>query len=150
MDTKEWFKDRWERLGDLTELLKVVSPKYHDPKVYFQELILDEEDESLAERRLRTLENQCKIDEEERIKIQLQGIRLKRNEYLKETDWTQLPDSPFTSDQKHYYRKYRQYLRNLPRDIEDKKLPMKLMDFEEWNSWVKSIRNTPEFQTYVP
>lgn len=150
MDTKEWFKDRWEKLGDLTELLKVVSPKYRDPEVYLKELILDEEDEDLADRRLKALEMQSKVNEEQKIEIELQRLRLNRNKILLSTDWTQLPDSPFTSEQKHYYRKYREYLRNLPRDIIEERLPMVLMNFEEWNKWIKSVRNRPEYKTYIP
>ena len=39
-------------------------------------------------------------------------VRSVRNEYLKDTDFTQLPDAPFTSEEKLQYAQYRQYLRD--------------------------------------
>ncbi len=44
----------------------------------------------------------------------LTGIRYKRNELLKETDWTQMPDSPLTSEQRAVWKIYRQLLRDFP------------------------------------
>lgn len=35
-----------------------------------------------------------------------------RNQYLDETDYTQLSDSPLTSDEKKLYKEYRKYLRD--------------------------------------
>lgn len=40
-----------------------------------------------------------------------QRVRSVRNEYLKDTDFTQLNDAPFTSEEKLQYADYRQYLR---------------------------------------
>lgn len=42
-----------------------------------------------------------------------------RDSLLKETDWTQFPDSPLTDKQKEAYKKYRQELRNLPKKYPD-------------------------------
>lgn len=41
-----------------------------------------------------------------------QQVRDVRDGYLQSTDFTQLDDSPFTSDEKAEYREYRQYLRD--------------------------------------
>ena len=41
-----------------------------------------------------------------------QRVRLVRNEYLKDTDFTQLNDAPFTTEEKLQYAQYRQYLRD--------------------------------------
>lgn len=38
-------------------------------------------------------------------------VRSIRNQYLLDTDFTQLPDSPFTSEEKAQYAGYREYLR---------------------------------------
>ncbi len=43
-----------------------------------------------------------------------QDIRTERNNLLKECDWTQLPDSPLTTEQKEAWRIYRQQLRDIP------------------------------------
>lgn len=39
-------------------------------------------------------------------------VRAVRDSYLQETDFTQLPDAPFTSEEKAQYAQYRQYLRD--------------------------------------
>ena len=41
-----------------------------------------------------------------------QRVRSARNEYLKDTDFTQLVDAPFTDEEKPQYAQYRQYLRD--------------------------------------
>lgn len=41
-------------------------------------------------------------------------IKLIRERLLKETDFTQLPDSPLTSDKKLTFSEYRQALRDIP------------------------------------
>lgn len=50
------------------------------------------------------------------------NIRSRRDIELKESDWTQLPDSPLSSDKKNEWRVYRQELRDItnqsdPKDI---------------------------------
>lgn len=53
----------------------------------------------------------------------LQDIRVLRNSKLKQSDWTQLPDSPLTDEKKAEWSKYRQALRDLPNsDISDPNL----------------------------
>lgn len=58
-------------------------------------------------------------------------IRLKRRAELELTDWTQLPDSPLSPEQRAAYAAYRQAWRDLPEDqgsinnIEDIQWPVK-------------------------
>ncbi len=42
------------------------------------------------------------------------AIRIKRNELLSETDWTQTTDAPLSEDKIEKYRIYRQALRDMP------------------------------------
>jgi hypothetical protein len=44
-------------------------------------------------------------------------MRVRRDALLKECDWTILPDSPLTADQKQAWTSYRQQLRDLPNTI---------------------------------
>ena len=44
------------------------------------------------------------------------GLRAKRNALLDKTDWTQMPDSPLSEQDKLRYKKYRQALRDLPQN----------------------------------
>lgn len=48
--------------------------------------------------------------------VDLNDIRILRDEKLKESDWTQLLDNPLTSDQRLLWANYRQALRDLPND----------------------------------
>jgi hypothetical protein len=41
-------------------------------------------------------------------------IRTNRNALLAQSDWTQLPDAPLTTEQKAAWAEYRQALRDLP------------------------------------
>ena len=40
--------------------------------------------------------------------------RLKRNEHLTQSDWTQISDAPLTTEQRAAWAVYRQALRNVP------------------------------------
>jgi len=44
----------------------------------------------------------------------LASLRSRRNALLTESDWTQLPDSPLTSEKRADWAAYREVLRNLP------------------------------------
>ena len=46
-------------------------------------------------------------------------VRVRRNNALANTDYTQLPDAPLTTDQVAVFKKYRQELRDLPSKIKD-------------------------------
>lgn len=49
----------------------------------------------------------------------LAEIRARRNKLLARSDFTQLPDSPLTDEQKAQYQTYRQQLRDLPQTYAD-------------------------------
>lgn len=48
----------------------------------------------------------------------LESIRRRRNTLLKDSDWTQLPDSPLTEQQKLAWQQYRQQLRDITETID--------------------------------
>jgi hypothetical protein len=50
---------------------------------------------------------------EERLDVQWNQIKLIRNQYLSQSDWTQLQDSPLTIEEKNKWMIYRQNLRNV-------------------------------------
>ena len=52
--------------------------------------------------------------EPEQILDPMREIRLDRNTLLAKSDWTQMPDSPLTQEQKQAWADYRQALRDLP------------------------------------
>ena len=64
------------------------------------------------------------LESKEKIKQEIQqafsnrilSLRGHRDELLKESDWTQIPDVPFDEDQKELWKKYRQVLRDLPEE----------------------------------
>lgn len=148
MDTN--FRERFEAIEGIEELLSVAAPQYRDPEVYFTELIANEKNKTLAEKRLRVLEDLRVRNEEDRVQKAIERLTRERNDLLKETDWTQLPDVPLTQDDKKKYRKYREYLRELPDDIKSGRLPVELKNYGEWCEWVKSIKHTPGFSKFIP
>lgn len=147
MNRRDWFIQRWKNLGDVTDLLKAAAPNYQDPKVYLEKLILEEENEKLADQRLKILENLKQYSIEERLQVFLQEIRYKRNELLLKSDFSQLPDAPLTSEQKKQYREYRQYLRDLPKHIEtSKRLDVKVRDFKDWKEHREKTKYSPHLE----
>ena len=50
---------------------------------------------------------------DQRLSIKWQEVRDERNGKLNSSDWTQLPDSPLTEEQKNAWRQYRQELRDI-------------------------------------
>jgi hypothetical protein len=46
--------------------------------------------------------------------VDMVQIRQERNKILSQTDWTQMPDSPLSEQEKQRYRDYRRALRDLP------------------------------------
>jgi len=63
-----------------------------------------------------TAEEQAQIDEnnlKNHFDIYIKNLRFDRNQLLKESDWTQMPDSPLTDAQKTEWQTYRQSLRDL-------------------------------------
>lgn len=51
--------------------------------------------------------------------MQWAAIRTKRNAFIKETDHTQVIDSPFDVDKRTEFATYRQELRDLPQSFEN-------------------------------
>lgn len=60
-------------------------------------------------------------------------VRVVRNSYLKNTDFTMLSDAPITSTQKAKYKQYRAYLRDYPDSSEDW-FEHEPMSFDEWST----------------
>jgi len=134
----EWLKTRFKALGDLSEFLSVASPEFRDPEVYLQKLILEEPDLVLAEKRVATLEkvtSQAKGVKVNKDAIKLQKLRIDRLEALRNTDWTQLPDVPLTSEEKKAFREYRVYLRDMPQRIE--RLQLLKYDVPSFEEFIK-------------
>jgi hypothetical protein len=57
---------------------------------------------------------QIALNEAYEREVFLPNLRLKRNQILSKTDWTQLVDSPLSEEKKQEYIVYRQNLRDLP------------------------------------
>lgn len=135
MDKKKWFERRWAKLGNssLTEALKVAAPQYTDPDVFFKELVLDEENESIADKRLTVLEDILNKDKTSKMEVELERVRIERDRLLVISDFSQLADVPLTNDEKKLYRQYRKYLRELPVLIErGQVIEYIAMTFNEW------------------
>lgn len=66
-------------------------------------------------------------------KLAWSKLKIERNAILKNTDYTQLADAPFTSKEKKYYREYRQFLRDITKNFDNKSiLKAKIPTFDEW------------------
>jgi hypothetical protein len=60
-------------------------------------------------------------------------LRTSRDRMLKLTDWTQLPDTELSTDERKEYRNYRSYLRVLPKLYDDATIiQAKVYSFEDW------------------
>jgi len=53
------------------------------------------------------------------LEIEMAAIRSRRNQLLRESDFTQLPDYPATDTQRAEVKAYRQALRDIPEEIDD-------------------------------
>ncbi|MDB6446132.1 Phage tail assembly chaperone protein [Pseudomonas sp. NFACC32-1] len=53
------------------------------------------------------------------LEIELAAIRSRRNQLLRDTDFTQLPDFPATDTQRAEVKAYRQALRDIPEEVDD-------------------------------
>lgn len=54
----------------------------------------------------------------ERTRVQLGLVRVKRNELLAKSDWTQLPDSPLDNTARNVWADYRQSLRDITENVD--------------------------------
>lgn len=57
-------------------------------------------------------------------------LRKKRNELLRDTDFTQINDAPFGAEEKNAYAAYRQYLRDIPAQPEFPNITVQL--YADW------------------
>lgn len=140
MTNKEALKKRWDSLNITTEVLKAAAPQYQDPKVYFEELILKEKNYDLASKRITILETLLIQDKEQLLEIEIDKIRVKRDELLRLSDFSQLPDAPFSSEKKKQYREYRQYLRDLPSLHRHQQLTAGPVDFNTYLTWKEKTK----------
>jgi hypothetical protein len=53
----------------------------------------------------------------------------KRNSKLRDSDWTQIPDSPLTAEKKAEWAAYRQALRDIPNNLRNH-----IFSFIKWHS----------------
>jgi hypothetical protein len=69
-------------------------------------------------------------------------LRQERDGILKSLDYTQLPDAPFSSEERRYFREYRQYLRDLPtKHYNDTSVHnYKIMNFVEFKWWKHKVK----------
>lgn len=54
------------------------------------------------------------LDAEISLELRWDKVKSKRNKLLTSCDWTQIPDSPLSSEQKSEWAQYRQLLRDVP------------------------------------
>lgn len=65
-------------------------------------------------------------------------LRANRNEALKQSDWTQLADVVMKTEERTSWRKYREYLRHLPKMHSDESIcSADVLSFEEWSLRVR-------------
>lgn len=65
-------------------------------------------------------------------------LRANRNEALKQSDWTQLADVVMKTEERTSWRKYREYLRHLPKMHSDESIcGADVLSFEEWSLRVR-------------
>tara|TARA_R100001163_G_C5063154_1_gene200388 strand:- start:786 stop:1007 length:222 start_codon:yes stop_codon:yes gene_type:complete len=57
----------------------------------------------------------------------LQDLRNTRDIFLKESDWTQVPDSPLSDSKKAEWATYRQTLRDMPGTYSSETDPLKVV-----------------------
>jgi hypothetical protein len=59
------------------------------------------------------------LTQEQLTEMEWAALREKRDQLLYQTDWTQLPVNPLTTEQKALWENYRQQLRDLPDTVTD-------------------------------
>lgn len=74
--------------------------------------------------RVRFVPDDYTVDEEINAQEALELLRTYRNTKLAQCDWTQLPDVPFSDEEKEEWKTYRQSLRDFPQ----------LVDVENWSA----------------
>ena len=64
-----------------------------------------------------TLAVKPELSDAEKTEAAMAELQRIRQSLLGDSDWTQLPDSPFTAEQRSEWQMYRQELRDLPEDF---------------------------------
>jgi hypothetical protein len=63
-------------------------------------------------------------------------LREAREKTLRDTDWSQLADAPLSTNDRTYYREYRQYLRDLPLNYDNESITnWSIMTFDEFKTF---------------
>ena len=129
--------ERWEALFDVRASVAKCFPEASNTEIFFKQDILEAKNEELAEQKMKKIEKadaQIKLEMEQRqIELENAKIRDQRVQKLRDTDWTQLADSPLDTKQKMEYREYRQYIRDIPELFKRSQiLELKVMSFDEW------------------
>lgn len=131
------YRDYHLAFGNFNKIVKWVEEK--DLKDEDKPFIIDEKMEFINNSPVKLY----RLTEGLELKIQETGIdtivqfwkefRKKRNLILSMTDWTQLPDSELSVDERKEYRSYRSYLRTLPSlHNDDSIINAKVYSLEEW------------------
>jgi len=104
----------------LPERIVVVGSEPYTPEDVLEEIpAVMNGDEQIEPPRVR-LRAQYTIEIEDLGNQLVMGqLREKRNDLLAKCDWTQLPDSPLSQEQKQAYVVYRQALRDLPAQFQN-------------------------------
>jgi hypothetical protein len=89
---------------------RFVESQKNENQYYDGSDIVIEENEVVEYQKVRNKTQQEILEETENMWT---SIRNKRNELLKESDWTQLPDSPLTNQKQTEWQVYRQSLRDI-------------------------------------
>ena len=95
--------------------------RYERREVPASRLIISEDGYEMCEDGVvRNIISTRELTQEEKVN---EWIRLPRNFYLAQSDWTQMPDSPLTAAKKAEWAAYRQDLRDMPdkyADVQDR------------------------------
>ncbi len=57
------------------------------------------------------------VDAQAKLEQAWQDLRSRRNQLLRDSDWTQMPDSPLAQEARLIWSEYRQKLRDLPKEV---------------------------------
>jgi DNA-binding ferritin-like protein (Dps family) len=131
------YRDYHLVFGQWNSVIKWVEEKHLAPEQ--QRYIIDEKTELINGEvvRLYKLAEGMEIKLEEvtgdSVKECWKLVREKRNKMLQFTDWTQLPDTDLSTDERKEYRNYRSYLRVIPKLYNDATIMQaKVYSFEDW------------------
>ena len=76
------------------------------------------------------------ITQTETLELAMRGLRMLRDEALSASDWTQMADSPLSTEDKTAWANYRTYLRDLPANTDsDGALAFEgIQSFADWSA----------------